>query len=636
MTFSVALVYVAFTVARMCQTVTCDSVIDVFDDVYEAGTNIQDTPVFGDTWHCMECTSNETPSYLARPRIHFSGMFKSDTLTINNYYDNFDVDHFLEINEMLAKNENTGFNPTGSGDFFFEGCVVSMVCPENGPCTENDQVVGQPLQSSSGENAGKMVDLDVEVEEHAAVLYGLSIGIDLDESKPFVGRLRPAQVTDAWRSVWDIGNLTDEGQFGQASIQSVLESVEWNEDSSLLKNDSVGVGVLWQMYQKFLDGHVLSVKFNLDHYEELNASDPFFLFGRVSGTIGLTRKTEPIHFVRGRFLQSYKVLDDPENRSYANVAPFVVDFYQSIVAIDLGNALSRSTFDGSWNNEHLGNRVDIFTQNSKQVIGSVDLSSDKWYLQCAGIFEFYLSTNQLRDIQVEPIEVRSDTGLLLLSESEYLVRPLEQTFAKLNPGDSWTVNLFITSLGKSVCSFPATANITLISQKTPSDKVKYAQDALKICNGQAMVNSLTRKFMSDCSGQFAVTIEASSPGNLRGFVDGEVYKMEIDLDSLVHMHFFIRLYDAFPVPDEPTWYGSNGVKRIVMLYEMLYPFCKPSLFQSNYKDITRLQNRQLLISLLSLEESSPQSLPVARDLSSGKRKTLLKWLHNPKKGRSSD
>ena len=27
----------------MCQTVTCDSVIDVFDDVYEAGTNIQDT-----------------------------------------------------------------------------------------------------------------------------------------------------------------------------------------------------------------------------------------------------------------------------------------------------------------------------------------------------------------------------------------------------------------------------------------------------------------------------------------------------------------------------------------------------------------------------------------------------------------
>ena len=534
---------------------------------------------------------------------------------------------------MLARNENIGFNPTGTGDFFFESCTVTMVCPENSLCTTNSPLVGQRLESPTGENAGKMVDLDVEVEEHACVMYGLSIGIDLAGSKPFVGRLRPSQVTDTWRSVWDVGNLTDEGQFGQASIQSVLDDVEWNEDSPLF-----GDSVLQQMYKKVQSGYLLSVKFNMDHYEELNASDPFFLFGRLSGTIGLTRKSEPLPFTHGRYLHSYKVPNDPEGRSYANVAPFVVNTHESLhlLTIDLGNALSRSTFDGSWNNQYLGNHIDLVTQQSRQLIGSVDLSSDKWYLQQAGVFEFQITSNLLQAVQFEPLEVRTDTGTLLLSETEYFVRPNNQSFAKLNPGDQWSVDFFVTKLGKNVCNYPILVQVSLISQRTAPDKARKALDALKITNGKTLDDPQTHQFTTDCNGWLRITMEASDPGNARGFVDGEIYQVDVILNKVSHTHLLVRLYDDFVVPDKPTWYGQSGVARIVKLYEMLYPFTRPSLFQSDYEDLTHPVKRESLISLLSLDESLPRSLPVARDLSRGKRETLIKWLQNPVKGRKEN
>jgi hypothetical protein len=614
------------------------------DITYDVDVNVGSEPklphtaALQDIFHCARdhCKSDEVFSYLDRPRFHFSGIFKSDTLTINNYFDNFDVDHYEEINEMLARDENTGFNPTGTGDFFFESCTVTMVCPEDGSCTTDNPLVGQPLESFTGENAGKMVDLDVEVEEHAGVIYGLSIGIDLGGNKPFVGRLYPSQVTDTWRSVWDVGNATDEGQFGQASIQSVLADVKWNENSPLFVDSSVGDNVLQQMYKKVHDGYLLSVKFNMDHYEELNASDPFFLFGRLSGTVGLTRKSEPLHFVRGRHLHSYKVPNDPEGRSYANVAPFVINSHELLLTIDLGNALSRSTFDGSWNNQYLGNKIAIVTQQSQQLIGSVDLSSDKWYLQQAGVFEFHMTSIVLQAVQLEPLEVITDTGLPILSETEYFIRPINQPFAKLNPGDQWSIDFFVTQLGKSLCNYPILAQLSLISQHTESVKARKALDALKITNGEALDDLQTHQFISDCTGQFRIEIEASNPGNARGYVDGEIYQLDVTSNSISHTHLLVRVYDQFNVPDEPTWHGQNGVERIIKLYEMLYPFTTPSLFQSNYEDLISPVKRESLIKFLSLDESLPQSLPVARDLSMGKRETLIRWLQNPVKGRKEN
>lgn len=447
-------------------------------------------------------------------------------MTVNNKYHNFDMDRFALVDQLIKKEEYAGFNPQGTGAFSFQACSITSVCPTDGPCVTEHPLVGKPFQTATGHSTGKMADVDVEVETHATVLYGLTLGLDLHGARPFCGRLRSSPVADVWRNIWDIGGLPFGGQFSQGAFQSVLEDVEWDEKSPFLTSGDSYQEVLHQMYMKSVhEGHVLSVKFNLDHYQELNSSHPHFTFGRVSGTIGLAKPNDALHFVRSRLLQSFKVPNDPESRTYAIVAPFQVNAKTGHVTFDLGNALMRQNFDGDWNNQYLGDSLNFVTKQTKQHIGSIDISTAGSYLQHASVFDIRLTSDLLKTIQEELVEVFTDAGTLVMSEVEKVIRPVDHTFAKLNPGDTWSVEFFVTNLGKSVCGFSTEIQVTLGSTQTPADKVEQALNALRIINGRDIGEKHTKLFTTDCRGRFTVTLTASHPGNPRGFVDGEIYQV---------------------------------------------------------------------------------------------------------------
>ena len=67
-------------------------------------------------------------SYLRWPRLHFSGLYRSDISTVNNEYPNYDTGNIPKLVPT--------FNPFGSGEWSIDASVT-QVCYKDGIC-KND------------------------------------------------------------------------------------------------------------------------------------------------------------------------------------------------------------------------------------------------------------------------------------------------------------------------------------------------------------------------------------------------------------------------------------------------------------------------------------------------------------------
>jgi hypothetical protein len=77
------------------------------------------------------------------------------------------------------------------------------------------------------------------------------------------------------------------------------------------------------------------------------------------------------------------------------------------------------------------------------------------------------------------------------------------------------------------------------------------------------------------------------------------------------------------VPDQPTW--CQHIRPILTQYGNLYPIMSRRLVNlGDYASV--VANLPLMKLSLSLPADDPNSMPVTRDLSAAKRKTLLNWL----------
>lgn len=596
------------------------------DPSFVVGTDQGNQPVLGET--CPEIDTPDTASYLDHPRLHFSGLYQADVATINNYYDNFDTASFSLLDQLIKKPTYADFNPKGSNGFSFQNCTITMVCPLGLPCTTDDELVGRPLESATGHATGKIVDTDVEIGQ--AIMFGMTIGLDIHHSRPFVGRLKPVGEQDPWRNVWNGENIDPNWQTG---FQSILENVEWNDHSPFLSRN----GMLLQLRESH--SKVLSIKFNLDHYHQENFSDPLFLYGRVTGTIGPCSQDGPVHYLRERSLQFVRgpnasgVVDTNKLR-YTNVASFKVIPSTQHVAFDFGNAICRSTFDGSWIT-YMGDYLDIVTRNDKQLIARINLTTDDWYMTSAGIFDAPLTEVLLTTIESSAVDVYNDRDELVMQEVDIYSRPMNEFIKKLNPNDTWEVTFFVNHLGKSKSNHKTALQVHLASSHTPPDKTAQALSAFQIVNRDPDPSSnSTYFFRSNCSGMFTVQFKASDPGRLRRYVDGEVYRVSYvsDMENQGFTYLYVRVFDEFPVPDKPTWFGENGVYNILLQYDNLFPVMRKFLVLSDYNSVTKPSNLHFLRLSMTLSEFAPGHMPVTRDLSKGKKDMILKWLDKPERG----
>ncbi|XP_065839163.1 uncharacterized protein [Oscarella lobularis] len=186
-----------------------------------------------DTKGCPDMTKcSSTPpgkSYMDRPRIAFSGLFRSDVSTVNNLPQNFDTENF----KLVDNPAYASWNPTGTGSFLFRDVTITEACPLVGVCNTIDGVVGEALDTGVSRVTAKMVDLDPE-NQIVSTLFGLRFAIrsyDAYQGPTLVaGDFKPAAFSGIFQNRRGAGN-----PYLSASYQSIIDNVVWGKDIQSLR-----------------------------------------------------------------------------------------------------------------------------------------------------------------------------------------------------------------------------------------------------------------------------------------------------------------------------------------------------------------------------------------------------------------
>jgi hypothetical protein len=281
-------------------------------------------------------------SYLNTLRLHFAGQFQCNVSTVNNDPGHYDNAIFQPSYQTLqGKMPNGWFNPQGDAAFRLLGCTVTGAWTPAGAVASSDPVTGYIVADSDDRVPAKMVDLDPE-QQLVSEIWGLQVRIaDQAGNTLMRGQFEPAAFLDIWdRATGSTGGDTIAG----AMYQSVLTGLVWGDVSASpfltkLKSASDASGKL-------------SIKLNVDGMN-LQFTDPNFMCGRISGTIGPAAAGEPHHLVIGRQFMATGEVNNNVNFfapvGGINFFPAVVDKAASCVLLDLGNALTTSTPGGPIN-----------------------------------------------------------------------------------------------------------------------------------------------------------------------------------------------------------------------------------------------------------------------------------------------
>ena len=340
-------------------------------------------------------------SYLDRPRFHFSGKFQADPNTINNEKKNFLPDSV----------PSPHWNPNGTGDFRFYDTRVTSVTYLDGTHSQNDPIVGLPILNTAAHTAGKIVDLDVEIQLNKSQLWGYHASLNWRKPGPeqyngFTGHITPSCLAN---NVWRRGICFEykgiQTHLYSSVLKSVLTDVTWadNIDSPLLK----------QLRSTTMPRH-LSIRIVLYFYVNNNHSTTDFTFGNMQGTIGPAFPDESIQFPEKRKL-SYQEVNQPppslfphltqcQDCKHGEVRAWVYDVPFNIIQVksdtmnenslrtklvaDFGNAITMDRYQNLLNLGTLALGVYNRRQHCVENLGFIDYQQENWLQATAGIQEF--------------------------------------------------------------------------------------------------------------------------------------------------------------------------------------------------------------------------------------------------------
>ncbi len=325
----------------------------------------------------------------------------------------------------------------------------------------------------------------------------------------------------------------------------------------------------------------------------------------------------------------------PLNTAYAQIDG-------NVLAIDLGNSLPTASLGGKF--ADLG-RLAIAvlkppvapqTQPVVQVLTEIpDYHKDGWYPRTAGIFSFRLGPDQLKDAADLPLAIiqttAQGTGPVLAESSNGIWVRADAFVFRLDPGESAGTTLYATQFGRPAAGQTigfALDPTTLLGQATQGP-VPGPQDVGVPQSALIFPASVT----TGSDGTATVELVAKDPGNPRKYIDGQVYCVTYGVGGAPppgtvqnnSLTLNPLVFSGYAVPDQPTW--LRDVRPIFQQYADLYPVMKPILDLSDYASVAK--KRGLIRQVFQVPISDPNSMPVTRDLSEGKRSMLLKWLDRP-------
>ena len=594
-------------------------------------------------------------SYLTVPRIVFSGRFQADVSTVNNDVRHYDNTAFEPIFQEPMTNEamNGWWNPDGTGAFRLIDVQIKQSITSVGQSGAGDLATGLFLNAQINRSAAKLVDLDPQFQMGSSI-WGLRVALTDGETEYMRGDYLAAPFRDLF-----FGRVFGMGGSGGASAKytSVLENVEWHENASA----SPVLSAL--MAASRSNENRLSANFMTFGYIG-NSSSKDFTYGNLTGSIGEWTSGSPRKFISGRRFAPVPTPAGPfANEAGIGFFDGVVD--GNIVSVDLSNGLPLKTTSGEMHD--LGilklcvlkkaddldlNRGSITPSHEEGAtvsdaelveIGEITYRDADWLMQTGGLVDFNLPSEAMGLIADHPLALISPQhtdghNIIRIRETNggFFVR-MDDMELRVDTVAGQTVGrntkFYATCYGFPAKSLPlrfalnppeagqgGSGNIKPPAPQAPIPLIGTPADAVHF-------NPIGQ---TDINGTFELSIGFDALNHPRGYIDGQIFKINYQIpysgtssQTVFDSHIVCHVRDAHTVPDDPDW--ETDVKPIMEQFGNLYPIMSKGLFSFD-DEATVGKHARLLIFAFMRPLADPNHMPVTRDLSEGKRKTIVKWL----------
>jgi len=588
-------------------------------------------------------------SYLDVPRIHFCGTFFTDPSTVDN-----DPKHY----DVACVNPSPWQDPSGNHLFQFVDCTIRSALDKTGASSADAAVIGARVESTDWPACAKLADLDV-YQQGVSSIFGLNVKLALNDGTSLVAPLDTAVLNGALFNVvlpqrgWGQYDEYGWGSYGgDSNARGIFQSVlrvdpgQWPARSPLLKQLRAAAAVV--------DGQVLlSLKLTLDGYIN-NPENSKFRTGRIVGCLGPFKANEPLYCPGQRWLSAVPSPDNvtPKPAWFVPAfydGPFKIDETRKVLVVDLSNSIATASIGGP--------PVDVGTLSAvirgpDTVIGDVQFSQFI-YENSAGICEWPLNAKLLKSLKSNPLSLvtsRTDIGepdVLNESASGFNLA-IDDRILRI-PGDVGTtqsVRVHATQWGKPAVGVKLNVNVVPVHGTTPGATVPPDNPGDTRQAEGAVSASVTA---TDADGFATVTVEiVSDPGARTPLLDGQLYfiypyagaapviAQENRISCLAWSHY--------PVNTNPTW---DDVVAMLAVYVKLFPAMTeqinltdqvafatyaaspPFAFYGlkDYKVLDRITGGAIPF-FLTRDQNDPRFMPVTRDLSPNKIKTLLYYIQN--------
>ncbi len=609
-------------------------------------------------------------SFLNPVRLVFSGIFQADVSTVNNDVRHFDNEGFIPVYQEFMKTLPNGetayngwWNPTGSGAFRLIDCKVVGLGFADGSFVDTpgaDAALGMLIGGSTDRTSGKLVDIDPQWQV-ASAPWGLDVRLTDGKTPAFFGgRYQP----NPFRDLWFNRNINAQNDSAASStFQSVLENVEWADDAML--------SPFLRQLRDATTGGMLSIRLTTFGYIG-NVTDPRFTLGTVVGTIGPQLDGEPTSFIRGRrFIPANSI-----PTSWTGITYFSgqIDEPSQTAFLDLSNALQITDSKGTPNPigvMSLGILRDAsvaentpVTPDSFLPIARIPYDDPDWLAKTAGVFAVKLTDEQFALSKTNPLALVtvSETnpgstdldlgyGIVAIREAQdgvyVCAEPLVHRIDGAGRAESLVyatrygqpvpgAAIAITQMGR-IPNQGGTGDPSGLNQPNnvpiPDMGVPEAAVTFAVEGGPATGGTI----VADEDGVARLDISTTSPGNPRKYIDGQVYLIDYRIPGQSNTarsqfdYIALHVRDDFDVPADPTW---DDIAPIMTQYGNLYPIMSKHLVDLS-SEASCARHADILHLAFSLPETDPNYMPVTRDLSVYKRKTILAWLAKVQRGETA-
>ena len=537
-------------------------------------------------------------SYLHRPGLTFSGTFEANVATGNNSPD------FYTNPPTAPAPSGLNWNFMGGSEFRLRGCAVGSVVDDE-EIAADDPIRTAVVTDAIDRVAAKIVDLDPQWQS-ASELYGLRVRVVAEGVELLAGEFEPA----GFRDVGGVPDATGRVRDPHARYVSVLGDLTWAP---------TGTSGFLDRLRAATDEELLAIRLTT-HTFDFRA-----LTGRIEGAVGPYRRGEPRRFIAGRHFRPQQ-------------GGLPLNDFDGVVSgdrltVDLSNSLAIDAQQAGLTTEI---RVGLLTQpdavagavvsEGQNVImlgGPVPYQDDDWLHTTGGLVTVELPAGATAEvegrrlIEQRPLALLRGTAQRRVAIREtpdgLLVRADNET-CRLEPGQPFSTPIGVTRYGIPQVGSQVEASIADPNDDPP---INTPRELLRLSDVAP----------TDAEGWTVLRIDGDERGatSPRPNLDGQLYQVIFavgDEGDLLVVH----LYDRYLPPVEPTWEGH--VRDLLKPYAEQYAVMKQRVFDIG--DYAVIKNRgEILRFALSREVADPNYMPVTRDLSAGKRDTILAWLALP-------